>query len=380
MAALQLASLIAHVRTGTVSPCARRSHAMAASSPSSPPAATPRFIDIGANLIDRMFEGEYRGKQAHPADLLAVLERAAAAGVDRVVVTAGSLEDSIEAVRLVRASHARSPRLYATVGVHPTRCLEFLPEGARSEVEALMVGHAEAGGGAPSDTFAAAEEAILSRRDVRDARDAHIARLRAVLRDAAADGCVVAVGECGLDYERLHFCPAGRFGFEAQLALCAEFGLPAFLHNRNTAGDFAAVCKARRALIPSGVVHSFDGDAAELRELLDLGLDIGLNGCSLKTAANLAVASQVPLQRLHLETDAPWCGIKRTHAGFQYVQPSAWPETKKEKWVEGSCVKDRCEPCHIVQVAQVVAGARDIDVSIVTEHAYANSLRVFFQK
>ena len=49
------------------------------------------------------------------------------------------------------------------------------------------------------------------------------------------------------------------------------------------------------------MVHSFDGDEAEMRELIDLGLEIGLNGCSLKTEDNLAVAAQVPLHALHTE-------------------------------------------------------------------------------
>ena len=154
-------------------------------------------------------------------------------------------------------------------------------------------------------------------------------------------------------------------------------------------------------------MHSFDGDAAELDALLGLGLHIGVNGCSLRTADNLAVAAAVPAERLHLETDAPWCGIKRTHAGRRAVcrrrreggagagagarpgggrgpvvprggggarapllcfgqrrhshvrpDPSLPAEVKKEKWVDGATVKDRCEPCYIAHVLQVLCGAR----------------------
>ena len=79
-----------------------------------------------------------------------------------------------------------------------------------------------------------------------------------------------------------------------------------------------------------------------------------LTYCSRKTAENLAVAALVPLEALHLETDAPWCTVKRTHAGHHYTRPLAWPEAKKAaKWEDGHVVKDRCEPCHLVHVLQV---------------------------
>ena len=234
--ALQLTSLIAHVRAGTVPIAARRVAVSSAAATTTARASSsitmaaadggsPRYIDIGANLLDDMFQGEYRGKKAHPPDLDDVLERAAAAGVERIIVTAGSLEESKAALELVRSRRTGCPvALYTTVGVHPTRCLEFLPEAARLELEGLMAAAADGGGG--DDTaaaLAAAEAAILERSDVVLARETHVQALRDVLRGAAADGLVVAVGECGLDYDRLHFCPAGvqRAGFEVSSAECA---------------------------------------------------------------------------------------------------------------------------------------------------------------
>ena len=66
------------------------------------------------------------------------------------------------------------------------------------------------------------------------------------------------------------------------------------------------MCAARQAQLQGGgVVHSFDGGAEELDSLLALGLHIGINGCSLKTADNLKVAARVPLQaRLPCSHDA----------------------------------------------------------------------------
>ena len=63
-------------------------------------AARMRFIDIGANLTDRMYHGEYNGSSKHPADLPAVLSRAQEAGVEKMIVTGGSLEESRQAVQL----------------------------------------------------------------------------------------------------------------------------------------------------------------------------------------------------------------------------------------------------------------------------------------
>ena len=54
------------------------------------------------------------------------------------------------------------------------------------------------------------------------------------------------------------------------------------------------------------------------------------------------------------------CTVKRTHAGHGYTRPLAWPEAKKAaKWEEGHVVKDRCEPCHLVHVLQVVVCSRE---------------------
>ena len=93
LAHTQLSLLITQIRTGSVplARCARVSCFSGSALPAPPPPPGPPLagpppepnaglIDIGANLLDTMFQGEYRGKQAHPPDLQAVLERAAASG------------------------------------------------------------------------------------------------------------------------------------------------------------------------------------------------------------------------------------------------------------------------------------------------------------
>jgi Tat protein secretion system quality control protein TatD with DNase activity len=55
-----------------------------------------------------------------------------------------------------------------------------------------------------------------------------------------------------------------------------------------------------------GLVHSFTGTLEEMKKMVDMGLDIGVNGCSLKTEENLEVVKAMPLDRIQIETDGPW--------------------------------------------------------------------------
>lgn len=58
-----------------------------------------------------------------------------------------------------------------------------------------------------------------------------------------------------------------------------------------------------------GLVHSFTGTVDEMRELVALGLHVGVNGCSMKTEDNLEVVKAIPLDRLQIETDGPWVSL-----------------------------------------------------------------------
>uniref|UniRef100_A0A803QN40 Uncharacterized protein n=1 Tax=Cannabis sativa TaxID=3483 RepID=A0A803QN40_CANSA len=300
--------------------------------------ATVRMIDIAANFTDGMFKGMYNGKQCHVADIATVLGRAWTAGVDRIIVTGGSLEESREALAIAETDG----RLFCTVGVHPTRCKEFEESGD------------------PEKHF----QALLS-----------------LAQEGIEKGKVVAIGECGLDYDRLFFCPAEvqKKYFEKQFELAHATKLPMFLHMRAAADDFCEIVERNKDRFTSGVTHSFTDSAEDRDKLLSFkNMYIGVNGCSLKTKENLDVVRDIPIEKLMIETDSPYCDIRSTHAGNTFVK-SVWPSKKKEKYDGESLVKGRNEPCLVRQVLEVVAGCKGIsDIEQLSRTIYHNTCRVFF--
>jgi TatD DNase family protein len=334
--------------------------------------ADMRFTDIAVNLTDAMFQGVYRGKRLHPPDLAAVLDRALARGVRRIVITGTDLPDSRRALELARAINRSGAhpglRLFSTVGLHPTQtAAELEPPPAAGEPPP-----AEGGGGAP-----AAPAPAPQRPDAA----AYEAALLALARDGMTDGTVVFVGECGLDGDRLHYAPLAvqLRHFPMHLRLARATGLPLFLHDRASDGALLRLVAEGGGLPPAGgVVHSFTGTPDEVEAILAVpGLRIGLNGCGLKTPANLAAAARIPLSRLLLETDAPWCGIKASSAAMAHVAAqggaAAAGARRPEKWDEGCMVRDRNEPCAVLQVAEVYAALTGAGLREVAEAAEKNA-------
>ncbi|CAN0847591.1 Deoxyribonuclease TATDN1 [Linum grandiflorum] len=257
-----------------------------------------RMIDIAVNFTDGMFSGMYHGKQCHVADIPTVLNRAWSSGVERIIVTGGSLEASKKALEIDETGE----RLFCTVGVHPTRCTEFEESGD------------------PENHF----QALLS-----------------LAKEGIQKGKVVAVGESGLDYDRLQFCSAEvqKKYFEKQFELAHTTKLPMFLHMRAAAEDFCQIMESNKYKLVSVLSSSFTGSAEESNKLLSFkNMYIGVNGCSLKTVENLDVVRLIPFDRMMIETDSPYCEIKNIHAEIKLVK-SSWPSKKKEKYELGSIVK-----------------------------------------
>lgn len=120
-------------------------------------------------------------------------------------------------------------------------------------------------------------------------------------------GDAVAVGEIGLDYHWEDCAPRERQRevFAAQLSLAKELDLPVCVHDRDAHADVLELLREYR---PQGVLHCFSGSLEMAREILDLGMYIGIGGAvTFKNAKKiLRVASGIPLDRLLLETDAPY--------------------------------------------------------------------------
>eukprot|EP01129_Flabellula_baltica_P011044 TRINITY_DN4755_c0_g1_i2.p1 TRINITY_DN4755_c0_g1~~TRINITY_DN4755_c0_g1_i2.p1 ORF type:complete len:349 (+),score=67.14 TRINITY_DN4755_c0_g1_i2:156-1049(+) len=292
------------------------------------------MIDIGANLLDDMFTGTYNGKSYHPNDTQSMLQRAQENGVDFIFITAGSLQEAKDCLELAE-NHRH---LFSTVGVHPTRCNVFEEEGDPEE---------------------------------------YLSQLKELILEDSGKGNIVAVGEVGLDYARTQFCSVEtqKIYFERQFEL-AETGLPLFLHLRDADDDFIEIISRNRDRFTNGVVHSFDGSIETANRLIELDLYIGINGCSLKTEENLEVVKQIPLERLMIETDAPWCQIRPSHAASKHIQTKFQSKDKK-KFVEGTMVKGRNEPACLVQVLEVISALKEVPLEEAKSIIYQNTTKVF---
>ncbi len=266
-----------------------------------PPENAPTLIDACFNLTHDAFR----------KDEAQVLARARAAGVRAMIVPGSSLADSADAIE--RA--ARHPGvLFPAAGVHPHLAKEW---GDNSR-----------------------------------------ARLHALVRDHA----VVAVGETGLDYCRDLSPRAQQLqAFEQQIAVAEDTGLPLFLHQREAHDDFIAVLKPRRAGITAAVAHCFTGERRELDAYLELDLYIGITGwiCDERRGVRLGqLVKAIPLDRLLLETDAPYL-VPRDLA------PEQRPRGRRN------------EPALLAHIAARVGACAGVGVEELAQRTTANAQRLF---
>lgn len=126
------------------------------------------------------------------------------------------------------------------------------------------------------------------------------------LQDLIANKKTVAIGEIGLDYHwDTHSAEVQKRWFYDQLKFAKEVNLPVIVHDREAHGDTLDILKSAK---PKGVLHCFSGSVEMAREILKLGMYIGIGGVvTFKNARKtVEVVKELPLDRLLLETDAPY--------------------------------------------------------------------------
>ncbi|WP_105200362.1 TatD family hydrolase [Pseudoalteromonas sp. T1lg10] len=225
------------------------------------------MIDAGVNLSSSQFRHDFD----------AVVARAREAGVQSMMVIGCDEADSREALAL-----AQQFNLYSCAGIHPHNAKDA------------------------TDDFAANLSAMAQAKEV------------------------IAIGECGLDYNRdFSPRPQQRKIFASQLALANELNMPVYLHERDAHNDMLAMLREYQ---PRGVLHCFTGNRQQAQNYLDLGLYLGITGwvCDERRSGELNDALNViPMDKLLVETDAP------------YLLPRTISPKPKSR---------RCEPAHLPYV------------------------------
>jgi len=210
---------------------------------------------------------------AYKDDLDAVLARARAAGVARMMTIGVTLRTSRLAAELAQSR----PGVYASVGVHP--------------------------------------------HDARDCNEETLERLMELARRPE----VRAWGETGLDFNRMHSPrPEQEKWFVGQLEAAAALGLPMIFHERDSQGRFLELLEACPPPPGDAVLHCFSGTRSELTRYLDRGYYIGITGIlTLKERGEplRRLAPLIPANQLLVETDAPYLTPDPERRRFRRNEP-----------------------------------------------------------
>ncbi len=208
------------------------------------------MFDIGLNLTSSQFA----------KDRDEVVERARDAGVKGLLLTGTNALHESQQARQLATRHAGY--CWSTAGVHPHHASEWSAETAST------------------------------------------------LRRLADSEQVVAIGECGLDFNRNLSTPEQQENaFTAQLALAAELEMPVFMHCRDAHERFLALLDPWLDKLPGAVLHCFTGSRQEALDCLKRGVYLGITGWVCDERRGLALRDLLPLipaDRLLLETDAPY--------------------------------------------------------------------------
>jgi TatD DNase family protein len=204
------------------------------------------MIDSHCHLDSKVFDGRHDD----------LIREAQSAGVHTIINIGADLSSSVKSVELAD----RYSCVYATVGIHP--------------------------------------------HDATTLNDVAVERLRQL----AAHPKVVAVGEIGLDYYRdMSPRPIQARAFRRQLELAIELKKPVVIHTREAMSDTMAIMREFAPRLEGAVFHCFPGDIADAGRVFELGFIISVGGViSYKNSGMSKVAAEVPLDRIMLETDAPY--------------------------------------------------------------------------
>ncbi|MDF0535191.1 TatD family hydrolase [Shewanella sp. A32] len=258
-----------------------------------------RYMDIAVNLIGSKLE----------QDLPQVVNDAAEVGVSPLLLIGSDLDES---ERCTQVCTQYPGQLYATAGVHPHH----------------------------ADNWNAGSSARL--------------------KGLCAQAPVVAIGECGLDFDRNYSSKDKQLAaFEAQLAIAAELQLPVLMHQRDAHLDFLKILRQYRSALPAALLHCFTGDPQQVHDYNELDLYLGVTGwvCDERRGQSLVDAlPYIPGNRLVLETDSPYL----------------LPRSMRPKPKSG-----RNEPKYLPYIAEYVAGILQQSPERLAQQCYTNSLRLF---
>ncbi len=259
-----------------------------------------KYIDIGVNLTGSSFK----------KDISQVIERAQQVGVEHLIVTGTDIQHSEQAIHLTEQYESVC---FSTVGLHPHHASDYSHD------------------------------------------------LGSELRDMLKHQNVVAVGECGLDFNRNFSTRKEQIqAFEAQLEIAIDMQKPVFLHQRDAHEDFVSIIKSCRKELKRVVAHCFTGTTEEVNDYVILDMYVGVTGwiCDERRGLSLQQAvKHIPLDRIMLETDAPYLLPRDLH----------------QKTVE----KNRNEPCYLPHIAKSVASHMGLEEIQLVTAAYENSCEFF---